>query len=184
MDREIRKKQNTLLTFLDALFINNAVSASSRLSSERQRGSAGIEFVLVFPVFFIIFYAIVNYGLIFSASQMLQYSAEEGLRRSLSFVDESCYFTESGCESASVRAEVEQATRAMLSQLSRNATSTSLGSLFGQSLDEALQITATDTTGGGCCQVQLHYDYENHPFLPPLMLPVPGELSRVASLNL
>lgn len=166
------------------MLINNGSDVSARLNIKRQCGSAGVEFVLVFPVFFIIFYAIASYGLIFSASQMLQYSAEEGLRRSLSFVDESCYFTESGCQSASVRAEVEQATRAMLSQLSQNATSTSLGSLFGQSLDEALQITATDTAGGGCCQVQLRYDYENYPFLPPLMLPVPGELSRMASLNL
>ncbi|GGO88753.1 hypothetical protein GCM10011348_44940 [Marinobacterium nitratireducens] len=148
-----------------------------------QRGAAGIEFVLVFPVFFLIFYAIVNYGLIFSANQMLQYSAEEGLRKSVSFVDESCYFTTAGCDTASVRNEVESGVRASLVELARNASSTSLGSFFGQPLDDALLISTTDTAGG-CCRVELTWNYETYPFLPPLMLPVPDQLRTVASLDL
>lgn len=149
-----------------------------------ERGGAGIEFVLVLPVFFMVFYAIANYSMIFSANQMLQYSAEEGLRNSISFVDESCFFSTTECDSAAVRAQVELATKDVLGQVTGNATESSLGSLFGQSLDAALQIRTGDTASGGCCLVELVYDYAAFPFLPALMLPVPERLSTTASLNL
>lgn len=33
---------------------------------QRQRGATAVEFALVFPLFFLIFYAIVTFGLIFA----------------------------------------------------------------------------------------------------------------------
>lgn len=149
-----------------------------------ERGAAGIEFILVLPVFFMIFYAIATYSMIFSAKQMLQYSAEEGLRQSISFVDENCLLSTTACDSEAVKTQVATATRDVLGQLAHNATESSLGSLFGQSLDAALQISTQDTSAGGCCKVELVFDYKEHPFLPALMLPVPDSLRTSASLNL
>ena len=37
----------------------------------KKKGAAAIEFAIIFPIFFIIFYAVVTYGLIFAAQQTL-----------------------------------------------------------------------------------------------------------------
>src|SRR3546814_15231297 len=45
---------------------------------QRQRGAYAVEFALVFPLFFLIVYATLTYGLIFTAQQSLNYAAESG----------------------------------------------------------------------------------------------------------
>ncbi|BAN27242.1 TadE/TadG family type IV pilus assembly protein [Caballeronia insecticola] len=50
-----------------------------------QRGNMAIEFAIVFPLFFVVFYAIVTYSLIFVAQQSLTLAAEEGARAALRF---------------------------------------------------------------------------------------------------
>lgn len=50
-----------------------------------QRGASAIEFALVFPVFFMIFYAIISYGLIMVAQQSISLAAAEGARAGLRF---------------------------------------------------------------------------------------------------
>ncbi|MFP8966839.1 TadE/TadG family type IV pilus assembly protein [Pokkaliibacter sp. CJK22405] len=154
------------------------------MKRNRQRGAVAIEFVLLFPILFLLFYAIVNYGLIFAAAQYMQYSAEEGLRRSISYVDESCLYSDTGCTSANVRQEVLDQTRTVLGNVASGSSSTSLGSLFGQPLDSALAISAQDDASGNCCVLSLTYNYTDFPFVPPLMLPVPAQLSITANLDL
>lgn len=44
-----------------------------------QKGAAAIEFAIIFPIFFLIFYAVVTYGLIFAAQQTITLAASEGL---------------------------------------------------------------------------------------------------------
>ena len=46
----------------------------------KKKGAAAIEFAIIFPIFFIIFYAVVTYGLIFAAQQTLTLAAAEGAR--------------------------------------------------------------------------------------------------------
>src|SRR3546814_6842036 len=43
---------------------------------QRQRGAYAVEFALVFPLFFLIVYATLTYGLIFTAQQSLNRSEE------------------------------------------------------------------------------------------------------------
>ncbi|GAC1317550.1 MAG: pilus assembly protein [Collimonas sp.] len=50
-----------------------------------QRGIAAIEFALVFPVFFLLLYGIINYAMIFVAQQSLTLAAEEGARAALRY---------------------------------------------------------------------------------------------------
>ncbi|PPE74720.1 hypothetical protein C3942_08155 [Solimonas fluminis] len=49
----------------------------------RQRGATAVEYALVFPVFFLLFYGMLTYGLIFMMRLNLQHSAEEGARAAL-----------------------------------------------------------------------------------------------------
>lgn len=64
--------------------------------TKRQRGAAGIEFALLFILFFTFFYAIVSYSLAMLLSQGLTQAAEEGVRAAivvdpLAFRDEGSY---------------------------------------------------------------------------------------------
>jgi Flp pilus assembly protein TadG len=52
---------------------------------QRQRGVAALEFVFVFPLFFLIFYGIVSYGLILVAQQSITLAAAEGARAALRY---------------------------------------------------------------------------------------------------
>lgn len=47
---------------------------------KRQQGAAAIEFSILFPIFFLLFYAIITYGLIFAAQQTLAPSAAAKVR--------------------------------------------------------------------------------------------------------
>ena len=51
----------------------------------KQKGAAAIEFAIIFPIFFIIFYAVVTYGLIFAAQQTLTLAAAEGARAAVRY---------------------------------------------------------------------------------------------------
>lgn len=52
---------------------------------KRQSGVAAIEFAFIFPIFFLIFYAIITYGLILVAQQSITLAAAEGARAALRF---------------------------------------------------------------------------------------------------
>nr|WP_057924332.1 TadE/TadG family type IV pilus assembly protein [Burkholderia ambifaria] len=56
----------------------------------RQRGVAAIEFAFVFPLFFLIFYAIVTFGMIFVIQQNLTFAASEGARAALNYTSSPC----------------------------------------------------------------------------------------------
>ncbi len=55
-----------------------------------QRGSVAIEFAFVFPIFFLIFYAIVFYSLAFLVSQNFTLTSEEILRSSMAIGENFC----------------------------------------------------------------------------------------------
>ena len=50
-----------------------------------ERGTMAVEFAMVFPVFFLVFYAIVTYSMIFVAQQSLTLAASEGARAALRY---------------------------------------------------------------------------------------------------
>lgn len=51
----------------------------------RQAGATALEFALVFPVFFMLFYGILSFGFIGLARMSLQHAAEEGARSALAW---------------------------------------------------------------------------------------------------
>lgn len=64
--------------------VSMRTSMTSR-TPEKQRGIAAIEFAFVFPIFFMIFYAIITYGMIFVAQQSITLAAAEGARAALRY---------------------------------------------------------------------------------------------------
>ncbi|QRR09953.1 pilus assembly protein [Burkholderia sp. MS455] len=50
-----------------------------------QRGATAVEFAIVFPLFFMIFYAIVSFGMIFVIQQSLTFAVSEGARAGLNY---------------------------------------------------------------------------------------------------
>lgn len=54
-------------------------------SPRRQRGATAIEFAILFPMFFLILYGIITYGMIFAAQQSLTLAATEGARAALNY---------------------------------------------------------------------------------------------------
>lgn len=52
---------------------------------KQQRGATAVEFAFVLPVFFMLFYAILSYGLIFLMRLGLQHAAEDGVRAALRY---------------------------------------------------------------------------------------------------
>ncbi|HGF2963059.1 TadE/TadG family type IV pilus assembly protein [Burkholderia multivorans] len=55
-----------------------------------QRGIAAVEFAFVFPLFFLIFYAVVTFGIIFVIQQSLTFAASEGARAVLNYTSVPC----------------------------------------------------------------------------------------------
>jgi Flp pilus assembly protein TadG len=116
-----------------------------------QRGVAAIEFALVFPLFFVIFYSIVTYGLIFAANQTLALAAQEGGRAALRYEGET---TLSGAYT-----------------LRKNAACTTAQGLVAWIPKAQATCTTQACTGGmQCVTVQMTYDYGTYPLVPNLPL--------------
>lgn len=60
------------------------------IGRHRQDGATAIEFALVLPVMFVLFYGALTYGLIFLARMSLQHAAEDGARAALRYPEQSC----------------------------------------------------------------------------------------------
>jgi Flp pilus assembly protein TadG len=122
-----------------------------------QRGVAAIEFALVFPLFFVVLYAIVAYGLIFAASQTLSLAAQEGGRAALRFEGETslaqAYSLRTTAACSTAQSLVSWLPAAGMTASCSNAACTSSGS-----------------TGMQCVTVQMSYNYIGFPLVPNLPL--------------
>ena len=54
-------------------------------AQRRQLGVYAVEFAIVFPIFFLLFYGVLTFGLIFTAQQSLTLAAEDGARATLRY---------------------------------------------------------------------------------------------------
>ena len=56
-----------------------------RTTAGRQRGVYALEWAIIFPVFFMLLYSIVSYGLAFLVRESMQFAAEDGARAALRY---------------------------------------------------------------------------------------------------
>ena len=138
----------------------------------RQRGSTAVEFALIFPLFFLIFYAIVTYSIIFAAKQSLALAASEGARAALKFQPNA----NSAASALTLRASA--ACTAATGLVNWLATTTPCTATYAPcTFDASMQ----------CVQVSLKYNYASNPLVPvlPLIgLPTPAALTANAMVQL
>jgi Flp pilus assembly protein TadG len=142
-----------------------------------QRGVTAIEFAILFPVFFAILYAIIQYGMIFAAQQTLTLAAEEGARAALQY-------QEASSTTAALTLRQDTAQQACLK---------SIGWLA--SVSSSITCVATTPSQTNCPNssmycVQVAADYPNysaHPLIPTIALlrwAVPAKLGSSAIVQL
>ena len=159
---------------------------------KKQKGAAAIEFAIIFPIFFLIFYAIVTYGLIFAAQQTITLAASEGARAAVRY--------QPGPDEAARQMTRVQAACDMSNQALAWLRKASAGQATAQGVCAA-GITSTvvtadkalcsNLTGVTCIKVQVTYDYDKAPLIPKLLgplisLPTPKSLQgqAVAQISL
>lgn len=157
----------------------------------QQRGAAALEAVLLTPAVLLLLYTIAQYSLIFVATQMFTYTAEEALRKSISFVDRECYYG-GECSTLDLEDEIERNGDLVIRIIAGESPT-----LFGKSLSniELFDIEASiyetpSSEDDVCCKVTVTYQYSQAPFLPyefeffDVELPVPDTLTGTAMLTM
>lgn len=136
-----------------------------------------IEFAFIFPALFLIFYAIVTYGLIFAAQHTLALAAAEGGRAALRYQP----------------ADNAEAALTLRTAAARDAASAPLAWLNGVG-GSAVSVTPTSApcsyaAAMTCIKVRVTYNYAAAPLVPKLLgelfsLPTPAALSSEAMVQL
>lgn len=155
-----------------------------------QKGIAAIEFAVIFPVFFLIFYAIVTYGLIFAAQQTLSLAAAEGARAAVSF--QPGLGGANAQRTARIRAACDMANLSV-SWLRNVGTGLGAAPVAGAGCSggsggpgvRAVSLQTGCPANLECVQVQINYDYGSAPLVPHLLgdwlrLPTPATLHGTA----
>ncbi|HEX7933965.1 MAG TPA: TadE family protein [Paraburkholderia sp.] len=143
----------------------------ARRAESTQRGATAIEFALVFPLFFCVFYAIVTFSLIFVAQQNLTLASEEGARAALNYQKAN-----------------DVASAVTLRAAAACTTATSMvAQLVSTAACETAPTDCSYQPGMTCIAVTLTYDYAAHPLIPnlPLLgLVLPDNLTSTATVQL
>ncbi|MGI4857991.1 MAG: TadE/TadG family type IV pilus assembly protein [Janthinobacterium lividum] len=131
-----------------------------------QRGTAAIEFALVFPTVFLLVYGLITYGLILLAQQSLQFAVAEGARAALRY----------------------STAPALAACNAVNLQTAWLGSnLAGCPANAPVVIACPYQASASCLKVTATYPYAAQPLVPtlPLLnLLVPATLSASAVVQL
>lgn len=139
---------------------------------QRQRGATAVEFALVFPLFFLIFYAIVTFGLIFAVQQNLTLAATEGARAALNYIP-------AATPQAALTSRADAACHTVLSltQWLPNMSKPTCQALQKCSYEPSMY----------CVTVTVTYPYAQYPLVPslPLLgLAVPSALTSTATVQI
>lgn len=145
---------------------------SSCARSRSQRGSMSVEFAIIFPLFFLVFYAIVTYSMIFVAQQSLTLAASEGARAALRYQPNAT----NAASALALRASAACATATGL-----------VNWLAGKAPCTATYAKCTFDSTMQCVNVALNYNYASRPLVPSLPLiglPLPATLTASAMVQL
>lgn len=151
----------------------------------RQRGATALEFGLVFPALFVLFYGTLTFALIFTARMGLQHAAEEGARSAATFRIEG---SEPNITQLTLRRDAARATALQqASWISRWAPLQVEARICAADSDCSVETTTCGRELADACKifVSVTYPYATRPILPSAFgLPVPTTLSGEASLLL
>ncbi len=154
-------------------------ASGCHIRMHRQQGASAIEFALVFPLFFLIFYAIITYGLILVAQQSVTLAAAEGARAALRHAE----------DETTRHANVENAAIGTDSVAAWLGQHLQFSSIPDEGSPPAPCPYATGANPPHCYTVTVSYPYAQHPLVPLLLGPlmefaVPTQLSSTAIVQL
>ncbi|WP_175777945.1 TadE/TadG family type IV pilus assembly protein [Burkholderia anthina] len=156
----------------------------------RQRGVAAIEFAIVFPLFFLIFYAIVTFGLIFVVKQNLTFAASEGARAALNYTSSPCdrlkAAATTACSAVNGGGTPWGPLATVATQVAGGSTqpvscSASFTPSAPSSCAAAFTSTATSTFN---VMVTMTYSYANNPLIPWLFIISAPQLQSNATVQI
>lgn len=157
---------------------------------KNQSGAAAIEFAIVFPLFFLIFYAIITYGLIFAAQQTLALAAAEGARAAVRYPSQKFPNISQLVARKTAACAIANGAVEWLRQMGTGlGASACLDASTGDSA--GIYVSSGDCTGiapssgFSCVSVRINYNYASSPLIPPLFgvllsLPTPALLRGTA----
>jgi Flp pilus assembly protein TadG len=160
--------------------------AARRRSS---RGVVAVEFALLFPAFFLIFYAIITYGLIMAAQQTLTLAAAEGARAAVRYPSNPSSVADSVNQRISAACTAASAPLAWLKNLGGLGAAAGCGtSASAPGVNVASDVCAYASTLT-CVTVTVTYNYGGHPLIPNLLggllsLPTPARLTGTAVMQI
>ena len=148
---------------------------------KRQQGVYAVEWAIVFPVFFLLIYVVISYGLTFLVRESMQFAVEDGARAALRYQPSRAARIE-GVKSV-VQHNLDWLPAALQTQenLLIDVTVCRLG---GSTCSEAL-VCGPDPESGCLVHVAVEMKYGSHPFapsIPGLNFWVPEKLKASASL--
>ncbi|MGR8932332.1 MAG: TadE/TadG family type IV pilus assembly protein [Gammaproteobacteria bacterium] len=138
-------------------------------SPTKQRGNSIIEFALMFPIFFALFYGIVSYSLIMTLEQSLTHASTDGARAAIK-IDRTTFN-----KSADYQAKAEETARNAVAQSLAWLPYAQKTAILGNPPGSKVQIDFTDDR----ITVTLNYSYANAPIVPVLSLPIIGNIPDI-----
>lgn len=146
----------------------------AHIGNLRCKGAAAIEFALVFPLFFLVFYGILTYGMIMVAQQSITLAASEGARAALRHVPVETERTTNAQDAATGVRSVA----AWLGRQHLSFTGTPIDCPYTSGVDSVR-----------CYSVTVQYPYAQQPLIPLLLGPlmrvvVPDTLSSTAIVQI
>lgn len=161
-----------------------------------EQGAAAIEFAILFPIFFLVFYAVVTYGLIFAAQQTLTLAAAEGARAAVRYpaklpAGTTQLVARKSAACAMANSAVDWLRKMGTGLGGSTCTDSVPGDAAGIYVYSVGCAGMAAGTGFDCVNVRINYSYANSPLIPRLLgpllsLPTPAVLrgSAVAQVSL
>ncbi len=145
----------------------------NKFTWHRRRGSAAIEFALIFPLFFAILYATVSYALVMLLQMGISNAASDGARAAIQLIDPLQY--KPNTFKTATEQRVTQAIKASLSWLAPAQVETIAANVL-------VDFSTDPGDGGGSrdgirINVKVQWlGYASAPLLPSIQLPLVGQV--------
>ena len=142
-----------------------------------EQGAAAVEFAILFPVFFLIFYAVVTYGLIFAAQQTLTLAAAEGARAAVRYPAQLPANTSQLAARKNAACAMANGTLDWLRKMGSglggsSCIDSSTGDAAGIYVSSGDCAGISSSTGFSCVNVRINYSYASSPLIPKLLGPL------------
>ena len=159
-----------------------------------ESGASVVEFALVFPVFILLILGLLQYGMIFLVRNQMTEAASDAARSAVTYTSQSIAVN---ATESSLSADITHDGVGLVSTTNGCGTWPTAPVVLGTSVTSSANgITCTITpvapgqtgclqappNGYECLQVEVSYDYANHPILPLPFIPTPSTVKASSTV--